>query len=114
MYHIPIKPMSVNEAWQGRRFKTKKYELYEQNCLYFLQRIRLNDIKKRHKYAFFIRFCVKNAAADLDNFVKPFLDILQKAVPAFNDSSVKKLVLEKEIVKQKEDEGIFFSYELLD
>ena len=25
---IPLKPLSVNEAWQGKRYKTKKYKQY--------------------------------------------------------------------------------------
>ena len=28
---LDIKPLSVNEAWQGRRVKTKKYRDFETN-----------------------------------------------------------------------------------
>lgn len=33
---LNIKPMSVNEAWQGKRFKTRKYKQYEKACLFVL------------------------------------------------------------------------------
>lgn len=33
---IPMKPLSVNAAWQGRRFKSKLYKRYEAEIAYFL------------------------------------------------------------------------------
>ena len=30
---INIKPLSVNKAWQGKRFKTKKYKAFETELL---------------------------------------------------------------------------------
>ena len=29
MHKLNIKPLSVNQAWQGKRFKTKKYNVYQ-------------------------------------------------------------------------------------
>jgi hypothetical protein len=31
MILLKISALSVNQAWQGRRFKTKKYKDYEEN-----------------------------------------------------------------------------------
>jgi hypothetical protein len=36
---IDIKPLSVNESWQGKRFKTDKYKLYERACLFMLPKL---------------------------------------------------------------------------
>ncbi len=33
---IPLKPISVNKAFQGRRFKTKDYKVFEKQAYYFL------------------------------------------------------------------------------
>ena len=33
---LNIKPMSVNEAWQGKRFKTNEYKQYEKSCFILL------------------------------------------------------------------------------
>jgi len=30
---VDIKPLSVNEAWRGRRFKTPEYRKYERDIL---------------------------------------------------------------------------------
>ena len=30
---IEVKPMSVNRAWQGRRFKTPEYRKYERKLI---------------------------------------------------------------------------------
>ncbi len=36
-----IKPLSVNECWQGRRYKTDKYRSYEKQLLYTLPEINM-------------------------------------------------------------------------
>jgi hypothetical protein len=33
---LKISALSVNQAWQGRRFKTKKYKDYEEHLLLIL------------------------------------------------------------------------------
>ena len=41
MVHIDIKPLSVNEAWQGRRYKTPKYKQYQETLLWLLPKIKI-------------------------------------------------------------------------
>jgi len=36
---INYKPLSVNEAWQGKRFKTKAYKDYEKSLMLLLPKI---------------------------------------------------------------------------
>ena len=43
---IDIKPMSVNEAWKGRRFKTDKYKGFEKEMLLKLPNIKIDSRKK--------------------------------------------------------------------
>lgn len=93
---VEVKPLSVNQAWQGKRFKTKDYQNYEKEVLY-----------KLHPHTFTVTspielnlfVGVSNAAADADNVVKPFVDILQKKY-GFNDKFIYRLVVEKVIVKK--------------
>ena len=33
---LMIKPLSVNEAWQGKRFKTNSYKSYEKDVMRLL------------------------------------------------------------------------------
>jgi len=102
MIEIKIKPLSVNEAWQGRRFKTPKYNQFEHDVLFLLPLLKIPDGKLKIEFV----FGLSNSGNDIDNSVKPFLDILQKKY-SFNDSRVYELNIKKEIVK-KGDEFIKF------
>lgn len=93
MHHVDIKPLSVNEAWKGRRFKTDKYKRYERSLLYMLPKVVLPD----PPYSCVYEFGFSNSLSDLDNPVKLFQDILQKKY-GFNDRDVIKLELHKRLV----------------
>jgi Holliday junction resolvase RusA-like endonuclease len=90
-----IQPLSVNEAWQGRRFKSKKYKAYEIELFYLLPAL---DIPKGD-LSIEIEFGFSNAAKDIDNPIKPFLDILQKRY-TFDDKQIYKLSVIKKIVRK--------------
>lgn len=94
---IPIKPLSVNEAWQGKRFKTDKYHKYETHLLFLLPSIKGSVFLKEIKLKFTFGF--SNIQSDLDNPVKCLLDIMQKKY-GFNDSNVWELTIKKVKVKK--------------
>jgi len=104
MARISIKAISVNSCWQGRRFKTPLYTAYEEEVLYLLKKEKISSGK------LFLRLTVgiSNKNADLDNVVKPFVDILQKKL-GFNDKQIYIMDLAKEDVKKGEE---FIDYEL--
>ena len=52
MHKIQIKPLSVNQAWQGKRFKTPEYKTYEQILMYKLQAMEVPQGKLRIEYEF--------------------------------------------------------------
>jgi Holliday junction resolvase RusA-like endonuclease len=99
---IPIKPLSVNEAWKGKRVKSIKYAKYQQVLLLVLPNMQLPP----PPYELHIEFGFSNVASDIDNPIKSFLDVLQKKY-GFDDKNVSKMVVEKMIVK-KENEYIKF------
>lgn len=99
---VNIKPLSVNQAWQGRRFKTPKYKYYELEVMSRLPR----NIDIPDKIELTIIFGLSNRNADWDNPIKPFVDILQKKYH-FDDRYIYKAIVEKQIVK-KGDEFIEF------
>ncbi len=101
---IQIKPLSVNEAWQGQRFKTRNYQDYERRALLLLPPIL--DIPAGD-LSIILEFGFSNRASDLDNPVKPIMDILQKRY-GFNDAQVVHYQLIKKIVP-KGSEYIAFS-----
>jgi Holliday junction resolvase RusA-like endonuclease len=94
-HKLNIKPLSVNQAWQGRRFKTNAYKKYEIDCLLLLPKVKLG----LPPYQINIEIGYSNVASDIDNALKPILDILQKKYN-FDDKHVYKLVVEKKIVSK--------------
>lgn len=93
---IEIKPLSVNEAWQGQRFKTQKYKDYEQDCFVLLTN---GVVPKGVPLSVTLVFGFSNKAADIDNPTKPILDILQKKY-GFNDKDIYELIERKKVVKK--------------
>lgn len=105
MNKIIIKPLSSNKCWQGRRFKTKDYLNYETNMFKLLPK--LDILNGSYQLNIIVGF--SNKASDIDNILKPFIDILQKKYN-FNDKDIYILHVEKQIVKKNND---FISFELL-
>jgi Holliday junction resolvase RusA-like endonuclease len=104
MIRIKLKPLSVNECWQGKRFKTNKYHKYENDVLCLLP----NILIAKPPYKINIKFGFSSILCDIDNPVKPFLDILQKKY-GINDKDIFKLNLIKEKV-EKGNEYIEFEF----
>ncbi len=96
--------MSVNKAWQGKRFKTKEYKAYERELLYTLPKIELPEPPYSVSYS----FGFSNSASDIDNPVKLLQDILQKKY-GFNDRDI----LEMYVRKHKVSKGLeWLSFEI--
>tara|TARA_R100000734_G_C3280107_1_gene73928 strand:+ start:175 stop:495 length:321 start_codon:yes stop_codon:yes gene_type:complete len=95
---IWIKPLSVNEAFRGRKFKTKKYIEFEQEMLLRLPKMNIpnNKLEIHYKIGF------SNRNSDLDNAFKQLNDCLQKKY-GFNDNLIYKIIAEKEIVKKGQE-----------
>jgi len=98
-FKINEKPLSVNQAWQGKRFKTPIYKAYEKEMLLRMPAGKI-EIDQMLRVEFFFGF--SNKASDLDNPVKLLLDIAQKKY-GFNDSNVYELNVRKCIVKKGEE-----------
>ena len=100
-----IRPMSVNAAfsvYKGKKLKTKEYRTYESKILLELTRKKIK-INLPEKGPLFISLTIGvSSRFDIDNAVKPFIDILQKAYN-FNDNRITHLIVEKEVVKRNEE-----------
>lgn len=101
---IKIKPLSVNNAYRGRRFLTDAYDIYKKHLLLILPKMEIPKGKLEIHYQFGLR---KNA--DVDNPVKPLMDILQEKY-GFNDSRVYRIIADKVIVKKGEE---FLTFNIL-
>lgn len=73
---IREKPVSVNECWQGRRYKSGVYLAYEMLILHHLP---TPSFTFSGPIAVDYRFFLKHhKTTDYDNLIKPLQDILQK------------------------------------
>ena len=104
---IKIKPLSVNKAWKGRRYKTQEYKNYEKTLLWTLPRIKIPDPPYFISYI----FGFSSSLSDADNPVKPFQDVISKKY-GFNDKLIKKFLVEVKDVK-KGEEFVEFKIETL-
>jgi Holliday junction resolvase RusA-like endonuclease len=92
---LDIKPLSVNEAWKGRRFKTGTYSKYISDVLFILTPLDVPD----GELSLSITFGLSSRAADIDNPLKCFIDCLQKKY-GFDDKMIFELIVKKVIVKK--------------
>jgi len=102
MPKLNIKPLSVNQCWQGKRFKTPAYKAYEKQLLLMLPKIPIPP--PPYEVSYFFGF--SSANCDLDNPVKPLQDILQKKY-GINDRYINKMTVEK-VKVAKGDEYLGF------
>lgn len=103
MIGLNVKPLSVNGAWKGRRFKTDNYKSYEREVLLKLPpKLEIPEGDLEIEFL----FCLSSKNADWDNPTKPLQDILQKKY-GFNDCRIVSAKVRKELVK-KGSECFFF------
>lgn len=105
MIKLNIKPLSVNKAFQGRRFKTNDYKRFEKEMLLILPKIKQDltgNLKIEIEYGF------SSKLSDIDNPCKLVLDCLVKKY-GFDDRQIYELNQKKEIVK-KGSEYIKFNF----
>lgn len=95
---LDIKPLSVNDAWQGRRVKTQKYRNFEAAVLLMLKPLEIPE----GELEIYLKWGFSSAGSDWDNPIKPFQDCLQKKYK-FNDNRVVRAITEKVKVKKGEE-----------
>ena len=80
MVRIDIKPLSVNDAYRGRRFATKELTQYKYDLGYLLPAMEIPSGRLAVEYV----FGVSSKVADGDNFIKAFQDCVAERY-GFND-----------------------------
>lgn len=95
---VGCKPLSVNQATYGKKTKTQQYRDYERELIGSLPDL---PIPKTGKLLLKLIVTYARASSDIDNALKPFIDVLQKRYD-FNDNRIYKLSVEKRVDKEKE------------
>ena len=104
-----VKPLSVNQAWRGgRRFKTKEYEDYKTELDHLIKSPIL-PLKGELKLEVEFGLTQKTFnRSDLDNLLKPLIDLLQDKGFFENDKQIFKITAEKLI-----SEDYFIKFKLV-
>jgi len=91
---VQYKPMSVNVARKGKRYKSNQYKQYESFLLAVLPNY---NIPLDGSLIAIYTFGLSSKLADRDNPIKPTQDILQKKY-WFDDKRIKKAIVDIEMV----------------
>ena len=92
MIVIPVKPISTNKLFQGRRFKTKEYDKFLEAALYFAPKVKMTKGIVQLRVDFYIKQAKKS---DLDNFLKGTLDLITAAGYIEDDRFIYKIIARK-------------------
>lgn len=95
---LDIKPLSVNKAWKGKRFKTNDYKFYEIAVLKILPSFSVPEGRLKLS----LTFGFSSKASDTDNPVKCFQDILSKKYD-FDDKRIYHIEAKKVNVKKGQE-----------
>lgn len=115
MVNIKIKPISINEAYRGRRFATSELKSFKEHLFCLLNmdyKFGMNGKQTLHipKGKIFVKytFGCSSKGSDGDNLIKVFQDCLAQFY-GFNDNKIYKWVVEKVDVKKGEE---FIGFEI--
>ena len=99
--HADIKPLSINIAYYRNKQKSSAYRLYEDEWQTYLAGLSMPDdiIVKDMKFAITMNFGFSNKAADVDNPIKPLIDVMQNWM-GFNDKQVYTVKAYKHLTKR--------------
>ena len=99
-YKVNIKPLSINQAFKGRRYKTDKCNLFIKEVLSLLPKNIDYPDKKNVKLA--IEFGFSSNACDCSNHIKIFEDCIVKKY-GVDDRYTYEMHIFKNIVKKGEE-----------
>lgn len=88
--------MSINKAWQGRRYATREYKSWIRDCLLVTGHIPYQGRPHCIEIDFYI-----DLRMDIDNPIKTILDLLCKKGILDDDRYIKKLIINKIVSKDK-------------
>ena len=106
---IEVRPLSMNMAYRGgKRYKTPRYIQFKADCEKLLRPMTIPG----GELELHIQIGVSNKGFDLDNCLKPFIDILQKKYD-FNDNRIYHIGAYKKIVPKGQEYISFDIFECL-
>ena len=109
MIRIDIKPLSINQAYKGKRFRTDKYNTFIKQMMLLLPPLKDVPTKDTKDIKIRIEFGYSSMLSDADNGCKTFLDCLVKRY-GFDDRYIMEILIQKKIVDKGKEYIIFGFY----
>ena len=106
-FNVFVSPLSVNKAWQGKRFKTKDYDYFCKEFAIKLPRNIRHFNEKKEIQITIIFYLYNYNKRDIDNCLKPLLDQLVNNEIILDDRYIKRLIISKEKINKKDGEYIY-------
>lgn len=94
---LPLKPISINQYWQGKRYLTRKGKDFREYCLWLLPRPKKKQLNLKGCLEVEIIVYLKKAwlKSDVDNFLKPLIDAICKKGFMADDRFITDLTIRK-------------------
>ena len=108
MTEIGIKPLSVNEAFRGKRYKTPNCHKFDDMVDILLKKCILPKLKPKEPF-YIIYIFHTSAAQDYDNNIKCFQDRLMKRLNT-DDRYIYGAYIKKVVCKKKQEKIEFGIY----
>lgn len=94
-FELNLEPLSINQAFQGRRFKTPKYNKWIKSGLWLLKPLKRQEKPYRIDVELYV-----GSLFDIDNALKPLFDLLKKGNIIEDDRYIEVLTIRKIISKE--------------
>jgi len=104
---IPLKPLSVNEAWQGKRYKTKAYKQYCKDVAMLLPK---GIAIPKGKFGIRFHFYFSSPRSDWDNPIKTTQDAICHTY-GLDDANIYLGIVEKFLVEKGQERIEFELFE---
>ena len=108
LYKINIVPLSINQAYKGRRFSTDQHKKYKDLLRIHFLKMKVPQIDPKERINLYLEFGTTDRQ-DLSNSIKCFEDCLCDHL-GINDRKVESIYARKKIVKEKDRYIIFGIY----
>jgi len=89
---IPLKPLTINKAFQGRRYKTQEAKQYEKDLWHLTKAQPIIAGEVAISYTFYLK---NHKRTDIDNLIKLLQDFLVSRAYIEDDRKIYRMTVEK-------------------
>ena len=102
MHTLKIKPLSVNDAYKGRKYKTSNHHKFKDHITILLKNKRILKLEKKERFYILYHFYISNIQNDVDNLIKLTQDAICNKIGT-DDRYIMGIHAKKFIVKKGQE-----------